>query len=517
MDTMEMKPNEYVSVIMTRRLKRILHLSIAMAGALIIMALAFSIGETTSQLHIVGSGVLLLSGCVIALNQLDRIGFDRATWLLLGSLIISQSIMLIFGDIRDQQIVLLLTPIVIVIASQVVQSEQLWSYALVCIAMIIIGPLFDRKPGMLVFQMVSVVLTLVAAFLHMRMMGTINSIIQWSLANYARENASNKEINDKRAMLAKNLQQNEEMANRLRQINEQLESTRARVEEARHFRGQFLANMSHELRTPLNAIIGFSETMLRFPIMYDDQELPQNYETDLGEVHESGKHLLLVVNNILDLAKIDAKKLEIEARRMELKPLINDLITFTKAAIANKPINVTYQGPDVLPDVVADQNRLMQIMQNLADNAAKYTDEGNITFVIDTLDDSMLEFSIVDTGCGISEELHDTLFEEFQQARRASRDPRDGSGLGLALARALIELMDGTIAVKSVPGKGSTFSITIPLYVEEVKSTETTAPSTQQAGAPALSDPKTEAPTLEAPALNIAEKQSQKAATQAAL
>src|SRR5690606_33079846 len=150
--------------------------------------------------------------------------------------------------------------------------------------------------------------------------GELYQITEWALSNYQRERRTNDELFEKRQALQKSLKRSEALADRLGEINQALEYASAAAEEAKNFRGQFLANMSHELRTPLNAIIGFSETMLQFPIMYDNESLPSPYERDLGQIYNSGRQLLHVINDILDLARVDAGKLEIHLSPVDVRP-----------------------------------------------------------------------------------------------------------------------------------------------------------------------------------------------------
>jgi signal transduction histidine kinase len=221
--------------------------------------------------------------------------------------------------------------------------------------------------------------------------------------------------------------------------------------------------MSHELRTPLNAIIGFSETMLKFPAMYDDVRLPDAYEADLQQIYASGRQLLTLINDILDLAKVDAGKLDVRMGRVELQPLFHTIVATAGGLVANKPIRLQTDIPPYLPPVWADEARVRQVLLNLYSNAAKFTDQGSILLSAAEVDGGV-QISLSDTGVGISRDNLDIIFEEFKQAETGGRDPRSGAGLGLAISRQLLSLMGGRIWAESEVGKGSTFTFALQSY-----------------------------------------------------
>src|SRR5690606_16673300 len=211
---------------------------------------------------------------------------------------------------------------------------------------------------------------------------------------------------------------------------------------------QFLANMSHELRTPLNAIIGFSETMLKFPAMYDGVKLPSAYEADLQQIYGSGRQLLNLINDILDLSKVDAGKLDIQMDKVDLKAVVSSVVLTASGLIGSKPIALETDLPEVMPYAWADRARVSQILLNLYSNAAKFTEEGSLKLTVREVD-GVIRISLSDTGIGIAPENFEAIFEEFKQAETGRRDPRSGAGLGLAISRQLVTLMGGRIWVES--------------------------------------------------------------------
>jgi len=293
--------------------------------------------------------------------------------------------------------------------------------------------------------------------------GELYQIADWALQNYYKERQTNDELFEKRAALQKALKRSEALSDSLQAANAELENARRSAEEAKEFRGKFLANMSHELRTPLNAIIGFSETMLEFPIMYDDVPLPEAYARDLRQIYTSGRQLLHVINDILDLAKVDAGKLEVHLTETDVTPIMHAVISTAKGLLGKKPVSLEMEIPQPLPGVYVDETRFRQILLNLYSNAVKYTDEGFIKLRAEVQADELI-VHVQDTGLGIDPEFHDKLFREFQQAKASGRDPRSGSGLGLAISKQLVELMGGRIWMQSEVGKGSTFSFAVPLF-----------------------------------------------------
>jgi signal transduction histidine kinase len=236
--------------------------------------------------------------------------------------------------------------------------------------------------------------------------------------------------------------------------------------------------MSHELRTPLNAIIGFSQTMLDFPAMYDGTELPDQYRQDMNQILTSGKHLLNIINDILDLSKVDAGKLDLEIQPVDLGPVIKGVLSTAVGLVGDKATQVKLlrDTPDPLPMCLGDPLRVRQVLLNLYSNAAKFTDTGHIKFRLMVVNNEVV-FGVEDTGIGIPEADRTGIFEEFRQGTAGRKKGRQGAGLGLAISQQLLRLMNGRMWFESTLGKGSTFYFSLPLYV---------APSEDSANEPAL-------------------------------
>jgi len=230
------------------------------------------------------------------------------------------------------------------------------------------------------------------------------------------------------------------------------------LEVANQHKSEFLANMSHELRTPLNAIIGFSEVLLQR--MFGD--LNGKQEEYLQDVLSSGRHLLSLINDILDLSKVEAGRMDLELARFDLPQAMQDTLVLVRERAARHGIDLNLEVDGAVGDVVADERKIKQVMLNLLSNAVKFTPEGGRVDVRAVPTDGGVEVSVTDTGIGIAPENQELIFEEFRQVGGDYAHKREGTGLGLTLARRFVELHGGRIWVKSQPGQGSTFTFSIP-------------------------------------------------------
>lgn len=232
------------------------------------------------------------------------------------------------------------------------------------------------------------------------------------------------------------------------------------LEKAHKLKDQFLSNMSHELRTPLNAIIGFTDLLE----MQYYGTLTEKQDEYIKLIQSSGKHLLDLINDLLDISKIDAGSMELFFQGILLEELINEAISAFGAQISNKSIElITYITPDITT-IETDRRKLLQILLNMLSNAVKYTPvNGKINIKIEKSDDSHLKISIIDTGIGIEKTKIKEIFSEFYQLNQVRDQALGGTGLGLALSKRLTELIGGEIGVESELKIGSTFWITLPI------------------------------------------------------
>ena len=239
----------------------------------------------------------------------------------------------------------------------------------------------------------------------------------------------------------------------------EIQDKSAQLEVANKHKSEFLANMSHELRTPLNAVIGFSEVLLE-RMFGEVNEKQADY---LKDIHESGRHLLSLINDILDLSKIEAGRMELELSHFSLPGAIGNAITLVRERAQRHGIELGTEIDPRLGEVQADERKVKQILLNLLSNAVKFTPEGGRVDVSAKLDTDKVEIAVKDTGVGISADDQAKLFEEFRQVGGDAARKAEGTGLGLALAKKFVELHGGAIRVESAPGQGATFCFSLPL------------------------------------------------------
>lgn len=239
-----------------------------------------------------------------------------------------------------------------------------------------------------------------------------------------------------------------------------------RLREVDRLKSEFLASMSHELRTPLNSIIGYAEVLLDGI----DGDLTADMEEDVEAIHGSGKHLLNLINDILDLAKIEAGQMDLVAEPLDLRALVEDMASATRVLLKEKPVEMVIDVPDDFPKIHGDSLRLRQILSNLMTNASKFTEEGTITVwaQVDRDDPARAHIGVSDTGIGMTPDQLNVIFDRFRQVDQSHTRRAGGTGLGLSITRQLIQMHGGDIQVRSIPGEGSTFSFTVPFALEEV-------------------------------------------------
>jgi signal transduction histidine kinase len=243
---------------------------------------------------------------------------------------------------------------------------------------------------------------------------------------------------------------------------DEIQDKSQQLAEASQHKSQFLANMSHELRTPLNAILGYTELIL--DNIYG--EMPGKMRTVLERIESNGKHLLGLINDVLDLSKIEAGQLALTLADYSLKDVVRTVFSAVEPLATEKKLRVKVEMPADLPRGRGDERRLTQVLLNLVGNAIKFTDAGEVAITAASADGAF-NVAVRDTGPGISPTDRSKLFQEFQQADNSITKKKGGTGLGLAISKRIIEMHGGRIGVESVVGQGSTFSFTLPIVAKQ--------------------------------------------------
>ena len=248
--------------------------------------------------------------------------------------------------------------------------------------------------------------------------------------------------------------------------NVKLSEAQRKAEEASRAKSQFLSNMSHELRTPLNVIIGYSHSMLVMPQMFKNEPMPEIYRPYLKLIEDNGHYLVGLINDILDLSKIEAGKLELSCTTIELPEIFRGVLATATGLLKDKPLQLRPDYSENLPRVWADPIRVRQVILNLLSNAIKFTTTGSVTLKAEVRGD-WVAISVIDTGIGIAEDAKDTIFDRFHQISTQSFSDIIGTGLGLDISKQISQMHGGDLEVFSEVGKGSRFTFTLPIATPE--------------------------------------------------
>lgn len=311
-----------------------------------------------------------------------------------------------------------------------------------------------------------------------QLISRIKSYIRFIEQDYQHKQELEHKVEERTAKLSEtNKLLNKEISER-KQIEEALQTAKEAAEAANVAKSQFLANMSHELRTPLNAIIGYSEMLTE-----DAEELEQDdFIPDLQKIRAAGKHLLGLINDVLDLSKIESGKMELFIEKFELQILLDEVKGTVQPLMEKKDNLFKMALSDGLGKMQTDMTKLRQILLNLLSNAAKFTEKGTIHFIINRQtrqNGDWIVFCVTDDGIGMTETQQDKLFQPFTQADVSTTRRYGGTGLGLTITKQFIEMMGGSIHTNSKLGSGCTFSVELPAQIDttQIKDSSETQPS----------------------------------------
>jgi signal transduction histidine kinase/CheY-like chemotaxis protein len=316
-----------------------------------------------------------------------------------------------------------------------------------------------------------------AAYMVLVIIGSISStLLGWGLsdnlisaiesASYHYQEAIKRleEAREHRAQVSTLLKEVSKANYQLDRLNQMLSHARSRAEEAREERDRFALAVSHELRSPLNFIIGFSDLMVNSPATYSQPELwPPGLYEDIKEIYRSSTHLLALINDILDMGKMDAQQMTLFKEKVELAHIFNDVVEMVRPAAEKKGLFLKMEIDPDLPTLYVDRTRIRQVLLNLLTNSLRFTAQGGITLRGFRKAELTLQVEVDDTGEGISSDELPKVFSEFRQAGNQSWQRREGTGLGLVIGKRFIELHGGEMDVESRLGKGSRFYFSLPL------------------------------------------------------
>lgn len=251
----------------------------------------------------------------------------------------------------------------------------------------------------------------------------------------------------------------------LDRMNLMLTYARGQADKAREERDRFALAVSHELRSPLNFIIGFSDLMVNSPETYDDlKDWPPGLYDDIKEIYKSSTHLMQLINDILDMGKMDAKQFTVFKEKIDFLEIAEDVREMVQTAITNKGLELRMEIDPELPPVFVDRTRIRQVLLNLVTNSLRFTRKGSITIKAYRSSPELLRVEVIDTGTGIAKEDLSKVFHEFRQIGKENLRSLEGSGLGLSIGKRFIQMHSGEMGVESEPGKGSVFHFTVPFH-----------------------------------------------------
>jgi signal transduction histidine kinase len=407
---------------------------------------------------------LALIGLAHSTNQARHRGqIQRAGWLLSGGFGVLPIFSVPLFGLASNPLIYLAAIGVLIAALMLSAKAAIWlactTFGLLVAAMLASGLSLSESTAAL---SVMLVLLFGITALSASARTSIQDTIGWALDAGAKSNRREELLRVTQVELQETIYERERLNTQLQILNKDLDSARRAAEAAYRSKASFMATMSHELRTPLNLIIGFSTAMVEHPEMYDNQALPELYREDVAEIRRSSKHLLGLINDILDLAKVEAGRLELHTKPIALDDLLHEALKTGEGLLIGRPVALRREFEPGLPPVLADEVRVRQVLLNLLSNASKFTDTGTISLGA-RADERELVVWVRDSGIGIAPDDQLRIFGEFEQVEHEESKQRGGTGLGLSICRWLIQMHGGRMWVESNVGQGSSFYFALPL------------------------------------------------------
>jgi len=331
------------------------------------------------------------------------------------------------------------------------------------------GSLLEAELPLLVLSATAIISWLGARTLH--------TALEWFEQSYLEAQQQSSEVQLRRGELRRTLHALEEATGRVQRTNDELKAARQVAEQERTSKEQFVATVSHELRTPLNLVVGFAEMLYLSPEIYAGVTWTPELVSDIGEMYRAGRHLQNLVNDILDLSRIDARRLPMHRILLDLRDVIQETMDTVLPLFRQKGLEWWLDFPDEPATVLADPVRMQQVMINLLNNAVRFTDVGQVGIRLE-VEEERFCVSVVDTGLGIPADQVEGVFQSFTQVNGGRHD-RGGAGLGLAISQQLVQRHGGEMWVRSEPGKGSSFFFSMPRSTTWSDGTLRQVPATQ--------------------------------------
>jgi signal transduction histidine kinase/ActR/RegA family two-component response regulator len=462
-------------------------LSITAIGGIIL----FAANQVLSKNGYLPAWVAVFGACIIATIFHNKKRINVSTWIYLLGIVLALTIYLFnFGP---NLLVHFLITLPIVFALLLLDRQQvIWFTGIVIACMIVVTFLYDRSFSSLSQLLFPILYAGILGFVAYIKEGNVHEMVYWATDIQQKDQRRAETFFAQKEELSNTLLQLTHAHSRLELLNQQLEQAQHHAEQASQAKSVFLSNMSHELRTPLNVIIGYTSSMLDMPEVYDDISLTPAYRRDIELIKGSGYYLLGLINDILDLSKIEAGKLELHAGPVDLVKEFQGILATSIGLVKDKPLQVRPDFPEDLPVVWADAIRVRQIVLNLMSNAIKFTQTGSVTLHA-RANGNTVSISIIDTGIGIPEKAIAHIFDRFEQAERDTDRRYGGTGLGLDISKQLAQMHGGDLVVQSIVGQGSTFTFTLTVATPEqiaqtptLKSTESAISETSVSGTPTL-------------------------------